>query len=101
MGLLLLGTSTGCSQAQPSPQDKQEETAAAARAQVGQRLRSYFDKSNGKYESLSPEDQKAVDAITGGPSQSKDAFGHMMAPQGGPSTVGGGMAPPPSGDIPK
>lgn len=40
-------------------------------------IRSYFDKSQGNYDALSPEDKSALNAITGSEQKSREAFGHI------------------------
>lgn len=65
----------GCgSDNSPKTEPKVEEDK---RVETAKEMRSYFDKSHGNYDSLSPEDKAALDKLTGGEKQSKEAFGHM------------------------
>ena len=66
---------------------KEDPAAVTKRVDAATKMRSYFDKSGGNYDSLSAEDKSALNALTGGEKHSREAFGHMV-PSGG-----GGMAP--------
>lgn len=92
-------TVLGCS-APEKPALEEDPKHLAARVKTMKKLRSYFDKAGGKYDSLSVEDKKALDTMTGSEKNSREAFGQMMSPQGGPSTVGGGPLAPTTGDLP-
>jgi hypothetical protein len=62
---------------------KEDPAATKTRVDAATKLRSYFDKSNGNYDALSPEDKTAVNALTGGEKKTQEAFSHMGNPGGG------------------
>jgi hypothetical protein len=67
---------------------KEDPAATKKRVDAAGEMRSYFDKSGGNYDSLSPEDKAKLDKLTGSEKHSREAFGHMVAP-----SAGGGLAP--------
>lgn len=67
---------------------KEDPTLTQKRVNAAGEMRSYFDKSGGNYDSLSPEDKVKLDKLTGGEKHSREAFGHMAMPN-----AGGGLAP--------
>jgi len=69
---------------------KEDPKVAAARMASAQSLRSYFDKSNGSFDSLSGADKSAVIAICGSEANARTAFNHMVP--NSPATSGGRAA---------
>ncbi len=73
---------------------KEDPAVTAKRVDSAKEMRSYYDKSGGNYDALSPEDKTALDKLSGSSANSKTAFSHM-----GPTTptgaTPGGL--PPSG----
>lgn len=57
---------------------KEDPTLTQKRVDAAGKMRSYFDKSNGNYDSLSAEDKAALNALTGSEAHSREAFGHMV-----------------------
>lgn len=66
---------TGCSNNNTIKEDPAKEKA---RVDSAGKMRSYFDKAQGNYDALSPEDKAALNALTGSEKHSKEAFGHMV-----------------------
>jgi hypothetical protein len=62
---------------------KEDPAATAQRVEAAGKMRSYFDKSNGKYDALSDEDKSALNKLTGSEAHSKEAFTHMVPSGGG------------------
>ncbi len=83
-----LGLMAGCSN---NDTIKEDPALTAKRVDSAGKMRSYFDKSHGNYDALSPEDKTALNALTGSEAHSREAFGHMVLSGG----AGGGL--PPSG----
>ena len=89
MAILLptVASISGCSSNDTIKEDPAKEKA---RVDSAGKMRSYFDKSQGNYDALSPEDKSALNALTGSEKHSREAFGHMVYVPGG----GGGGLPP-------
>lgn len=62
---------------------KDDPIVAKKRMDAATGLRSYFDKSGGKFDALTDADKQAVIAITGSEANARTAFGHMSGPTGG------------------
>lgn len=90
--VLLMPTLASLAGCGPDTATQVEDPAVkAARMKAGGDLRAYFVKAQGNYDSLSPEDKTAVNAITGSEKNTKEAFGHMVL---GKSDITGAGAPP-------
>jgi hypothetical protein len=82
---------TGCDDKVAPAESPQQEKV---RADNGAKLRTYFDKVNGNFEALSPEDKAEVIKLVGNEENAKKSFS-MMVPNRGAGGTGGGL--PPSG----
>ncbi len=77
LGGFILMALPGCAENAPVNEDP---ATTAKRVETAKDLRSYFDKSNGNYDTMSPEDQAKVNKITGSETNTRTAFGHMGPP---------------------
>ncbi|HLK14928.1 MAG TPA: hypothetical protein VKT78_08995 [Fimbriimonadaceae bacterium] len=67
---------------------KEDPAVAKKKMDAAVSLRSYFDKSNGNFDSLSEEDKAAVIKLQGSEANAREAFSHMVPskPAGASST---------------
>ena len=89
--VLLVTTLCGVSGCSSNDTIKEDPALAAKRLDAAGKQRALFDKAKGKYESLSPEDKKAMDDLSGGEAKSREAFGHMVYSAPGGAAAGGGL----------
>ena len=83
---------TGCGN---NDMAKEDPNVTQKRVADATKMRSYFDKSRGNYDSLSAEDKTALNALTGSEAHSREAFTHMPLPGGvGPAPGSQGGLPP-------
>jgi len=86
--ILLLPALSAISGCSSNATIKEDPASVQTRVDAAGKMRSYFDKANGNYDSLSAEDKAALNKLTGSEAHSREAFGHMVP-------TGGGL--PPSG----
>jgi hypothetical protein len=76
LAIALLGM-VGCSKEGSAGESP---ASTAQRVEAATKMRSYFDKSNGNFDALSPDDKAALNSLTGSEKKSREAFGHMALP---------------------